>query len=310
MARDRSELTLLSKRFALRKVLINSGSMDARAPAPLCMLFDNGSLRPEATLNLRTIALRLQSVLGAKVEPVSLLHSSAIAPARLGGEKAQLLEPALRRRLQAGINDIVLVPLFFGPSAALTDYVPRRLRRLRRAFPAMRVRLGRCLVDPTGPGDARIATILADRVRAVIREGRLRRPSVMLVDHGSPQREVVAVRDGLGRQVRRLLAGKISRLAVASMERRPGPQYDFSDPLLAALLRRPEFAGRHVVVARQFIAPGRHAGPGGDIADICRAAERACPGLSIHLTDPIGDDPRLVDVLADRYREAQAATPD
>jgi sirohydrochlorin ferrochelatase len=309
MTRNRSELTLLAKGFALRKVLIRSGSMDARAPAPRCVLFDNGSLQPEATLNLRTIALRLQAALGVSVHPVSLLHSSAIAPAQLGGVPAQLLEPALKLLLKTGVNDFVLVPLFFGSSAALTVYVPQRLQHLRRAFPAMRVRLGRCLVDPKNRRDTRIAALLADRVRAVIRERRLRRPPVVLVDHGSPQPEVIAVRNWLGRQVRRLLMGRISRLAVASMERRRGAEYDFGDPLLATLLRRPEFARKNVVVARQFISPGRHAGPGGDVADICRAAEQAQPGLKIHLTHPIGDDPRLIDVLVDRYQEARGAAP-
>jgi len=302
-------LTLLSKRFALRKDLIDSGSMDARAPAPRCVLFDNGSLRPAATRNLRVIARRLQAALGVRVHPASLLHSSAIPAARLGGVPAQLLEPTLRRLLQAGGNDIVLLPLFFGPSAALTEYVPRRLRGLRRAFPAHRVCLARCLAGPADRRDTTIAVILADRVLAVMRARKLRRPRVVLVDHGSPRREVIAVRNELGRQVERILRKRISGFAVASMERRRGRKYAFGGPLLARLLRRPEYARTQVVVARQFLAPGRHAGPGGDIATICRAAERARPGLKIYLTPPIGDDPRLIGVLVDRYRQAQAAAP-
>lgn len=77
--------------------------MDACTSAPLCNLFDNGSLRPEATLNLRVIALRGQAVIGVDVRPVSLLYSSAIAPGVLGGIPAQILEPALRRLLKAGV---------------------------------------------------------------------------------------------------------------------------------------------------------------------------------------------------------------
>ena len=53
MARDRSELTLLSQGFALRKELIDSGPMDLHASVPLCVRFDNGSSRPEAARNLR-----------------------------------------------------------------------------------------------------------------------------------------------------------------------------------------------------------------------------------------------------------------
>jgi sirohydrochlorin ferrochelatase len=283
--------------------------MDLHASAPLCVLFDNGSLRPEAALNLRVIALRLQGSIGATVRPVSVLHSSAIAPGELGGLPAQILEPALRAWLQAGVNDFLLLPLFFGPSAALTEYVPQRLEHLRREFPALRARLGRWLVDSRNPRDTRLASILADNVRAVIRSRRLTRPNAVLVDHGSPQRDVVEVRDFLGRQAGRLLGKEIGRLAVASMERRSGPEYDFWEPLLAAVLRSAEFSRGHVVVARQFLSPGRHAGPAGDIADICTEAEQAQPGLKTHLTELMGGDPRLIEVLADRYRETRVSAP-
>jgi hypothetical protein len=309
MARDRSELTLLSQGFALRKELIDSGSMDVRASAPLCVLFDDGSLRSEATLNLRVIALRLQAAIGVTVRPVSLLHSSAIAPGELGGQPAQLLELALRAWLQTGVNDFLLLPLFFGPSAALTELVSQRLAQLRCEFPAMRARLGRWLVDPRNPRDTRLASILADNVRAVIRSRNLTRPNAVLVDRGSPQRAVVDVRDFLGRQAGRLLGKEIGRLAVASMERRSGPEYDFCEPLLAAVLRSAEFARGHVVVARRFLSPGRHAGPAGDIADIGTAAEQAQPGLKTHPTDLMGGDPRLIEVLADRYQAARASAP-
>ena len=93
------------------------------------------------------------------------------------------------------------------------------------------------------------------------------------------------------------------------MERRSAPDYGFCEPLLAAVLRRAEFARGHVVVARQLFSPGRHAGPAGDIADICTAAEQERPGLKTQLTGLMGGDPRLIEVLADRCREARASAP-
>jgi sirohydrochlorin ferrochelatase len=270
------------------------------------VLFDNGSLRPEAVLQLRLTALQLQAAIGVRVHPVSLLHSSAIAPERLGGVPAEILEPALVALLQARVTDLVLVPLFFGPSRALTEYVPRRLEHLRCQFPGRRVRLGHWLVDTGKTGDTRIAAILADNARLTIRSQHLTRPPVVLVDHGSPQREVIAVRDILGQQVAHFLDKEIDRLAVASMECRPGTEYDFCEPPLATLLHRPGFAQGHVVVVQQFLSPGRHAGPAGDLVNICNAAERAQPGLKTYLTNPIGADPRLIEVLADRYQEARA----
>ncbi|HRE81125.1 MAG TPA: cobalamin biosynthesis protein CbiX, partial [Opitutaceae bacterium] len=97
------------------------------SPLPICFLFDNGSLRSEATLELRKIAAALSSRLERPVLPVSLLHSSGVDPSLLGGQAAELLEPALRVHVAEGRNKAVLLPFFFGPSAALTRYLPERL---------------------------------------------------------------------------------------------------------------------------------------------------------------------------------------
>jgi len=309
MARSRSELTLLSKAVALRKEFIASLPMNSPPSGPRCLLFDNGSLRPESTRNLRAIARRLQEAIAVEVDAVSLLHSSAVSPDELDGVPARLLEPALDARLAAGSDDVVLLPLFFGPSAALTGYLPALLERLRCRHPNRRVLVGRWLVDPGDGCDFRIASVLAENVREVIAARGWRSPAVVLVDHGSPERAVVAVRDFLARQLAELLSGEVARLAAASMERRPGPEFDFCDPLLAAVLRLPEFFTSQVVVARQFFSPGRHAGPGGDVAEICAAAERACPQLRTAPTKLIGADLRLIPVLCDRYHEALERSP-
>jgi sirohydrochlorin ferrochelatase len=298
------ELTLLPKGLALRKEFIDPIPMEQPPFRPPCLLFDNGSLRPESTISLRTIARRLQEAIDVEVQAVSLLHSSALPPGDLGGEPARLLEPALDAWLAGGGGEIVLVPLFFGPSAALMDYLPRRLECLRQKHPGMRVRLAQWLVDCTAANDGRIASILADNVRATIAAHGLESPAVVLVDHGSPQRAVVEVRDFLAGQVAMQWSGAVSRLAAASMERRAGPEYDFCEPLLRTVLRRPEFGESKVVVAQQFLSPGRHAGPGGDVTGICAEAEQELPRLKTYRTGLIGADPRLIQVLRDRYREA------
>jgi sirohydrochlorin ferrochelatase len=268
---------------------------------PICLLFDNGSLRAASTFSLRRIANWLRPRLdGTDVRAVSLLHSSTIDAAELGGERAELLEPALAAAAARGENDVVLLPLFFGPSAAVTDYVPERLNVLRKKFPDLRVRMARWLVDVNAADDMRIADILADGVRRAATGAGWSRPKVALVDHGSPQRGVAAVRDFLGGQLRRRLGGEV---AVASMERRPEPEFAFTEPLLAGLLGHKDFGQGEVVVALQFLSPGRHAGPGGNIADICAGAMRAQPGLQVVPTGLVGEDERLADVLAERYRE-------
>ena len=273
---------------------------------PTCFLFDNGSLRAASTLNLRAVAKSLERAIGAPVRAVSLLHSSGVAADDLGGEPAQLLKPALQGWLGENSRaEAVALPFFFGPSAALTDYVPERLGALAGKFPESKIRLASWLVHPGEP-DTRIAEALADATRRVVVEHVLARPKVVLVDHGSPQQRVAVVRNHLGAQVTRLLGEEIAVLDVASMERRPGPEYAFNDPLLATRLTTEPFDVGDVVLALQFLSPGRHAGTAGDIAQICEAARAERPKLRTWMTEPIGADERVIEVLAQRYREALA----
>lgn len=271
----------------------------------VCFLFDNGSLRAESTLSLRKVAEGLAGHAGCPVQAVSLLHSSAVPADALGGLPARLLEPALVEFFAVNPEgEAWLVPLFFGPSAALTDYLPARITSIRSRFPAARLRVARWLVDPRET-DVRIAEILADRIRSAMRARNWTKPKVILTDHGSPQPAVAVVRDHLAAQVKALLGAEIADLVAASMERREGDAYAFNEPLLATALRREPFCRGNTVVALQFLSPGRHAGAGGDIADICRQAEAESPGLITHMTETIAGDARLIEVLAQRLADAR-----
>jgi len=270
--------------------------------APTTFLVDNGSLAPEATRQLRRLAAALAARVGSPVAPVSLLHASGVPADQLDGVPAEILEPALDRRARAGEREFVLVPLFFGPSRALTDYVPDRVAALRARWPDLQVRLAPTLFQP---GDRRLAEILAAQVRAVD-------PSperVVLVDHGSPVRVVTEVRDALVTQLREELGRDVAAVDGACMERRPGAEYDFNGPLLADLLARDGWNAGRVTVAMQFLLPGRHAGPAGDVAEICRAAEERSPGLRTRLTPLVCEHPRLVEILSDRWQAGLTLKP-
>lgn len=266
-------------------------------PAPLSLLMDNGSLEPAATLGLRGLAAKLGERIGQRVEPVSLLHSSAVPAERLEGTPAEILEPALERRIAAGYGAFLVVPLFFGPSGALTDYLPKRLAHLRTKHPTLNVKVAAPLFVT---GDDRLARILADQVRTLNSTSR----HVALVDHGSPARAVNDVRNELAGQLAGLL-GPDFTVAPSSMERRKGADYDFCEPLLERLLRLPGWNAGEVIVAMQFLLPGRHAGPDGDVAQVCREAEAASGGaLQTTMTGLVGEHPLLIDILADRWRAA------
>jgi sirohydrochlorin ferrochelatase len=264
-------------------------------PEPLILLVDNGSLEPAAALALRELAAKLATRIGRAVEPVSLLHSSAIDPAKLGGRPAEILFPALERRVALGQDEFVVLPLFFGPSRALTEYLPENLARLQAKLPRLRVTVAPPL---HAPGDERLARILAEHITTELDASGASR--VVVVDHGSPAPAVAVVRNDLARQVAALLGSRAAAVSPASMERRAGPEYDFCNPLLADLLATPPWNAGPVIVAMQFLLPGRHGGPGGDVAEICRAAEAASPGLRTRMTRLVAEHPLLVDILTDR----------
>ncbi|AQU83865.1 MULTISPECIES: sirohydrochlorin chelatase [unclassified Halomonas] len=265
-------------------------------------LVDNGSLRPQATHNLRRVAAELSQKLGETVQAASLLHSNKIPPEEVGGIPAITLGPAVERSAEQGASEIIVLPFFFGPSKALTGYLPERMAAMQERFPHVKVRLAQPLVDERGDNDLRLAQLLADNVCGKLQPGTT--PRVALVDHGSPIPEVTAVRNRLAGQLSVLLADEVACVAAASMERREGDEYRFNEPLLEHLLDTPEFQSGSVILAMLFLSPGRHAGEGGDIAEICADAEQRHSSLSTTITALVGEHPGIVDILHTRLRQA------
>jgi len=317
------------------------------------LLVDNGSLAPAAVLALREVATRFSAKVGRPIFPVSLAHSDKIPAAELGGKGAQCVEAFLREECArggdkcvslggdecaslggercasaVGERDFVVLPFFIGPSRAVTRALPKLVEKLRAEFPDLRVRIAPVL---HAAGDDILARILADRVRAVLREiGKTAcktetetRVRVALVDHGSPVPEVTAVRDEVAQQLDALLSSdaRVSEVAACSMERRPGGAYAFNEPLLETLIAREKWRDGAatqslIIVAQLFLLPGRHAGPGGDwrasaggdecaslggdIAQICARAQERSPNLQTVQTEPLATHPLIVDLLAQR----------
>lgn len=264
-------------------------------------LVDNGSLRPAATRNLRRIAALLSQQTGETVCAASLLHSHKIPADELEGTPALTLGPAAERSAEQGATEIIVLPFFFGPSKALTDYLPERMATLQARFPNVSARVAQPLVDERGDNDLRLARLLADNVREHLNDTR---PRVALVDHGSPIPEVTAVRNRLAGQLSVLLADEVACVAAASMERREGEAYRFNEPLLQNLLNNPDFHDGPVVLAMLFLSPGRHAGEEGDIAEICQDAQQRHPALNVVATRLVGEHSGIVDILHSRLCQA------
>ena len=202
---------------------------------PVTLLLDNGSSRPESTLNLRRLAAVLGERVGQTVHPVSLLHANRVPADALGGRKAHTFEPFLRRQVQAGVRDFLVLPLFFGPSAALTGFIPETVETLQAEHGPFDLRLAEVL-RPLPEGEPRLVRILLDNLAQAWGGAAPAGHRVVLVDHGSPLPAVTAVRRWLARRMAEALPG--TELLEAVMERRPGPESDFNGPLLAEVLGR------------------------------------------------------------------------
>jgi sirohydrochlorin ferrochelatase len=273
--------------------------------SPYIFLIDNGSLRADSVFALRGLAAQLSERVGLKVEPVSLLHSSKVPASELGGVAARVVKPTLRRLIATGARKFVFVPLFLGPSRAITDYLPELIAEARVSAPDLQVVVADTLagVDLTAP-DMRLAEMLADNVRLTMQAAGLSHPRVALVDHGTPAEVVNQVRNAVAGQLAVLLQTEVAAVAACSMERREGSEYDFNEPLLERIAQLDGWASADVIVALFFLLPGRHAGAGGDVAEICDGLIAQDTLRSTVRTPLLGEHPQLVDILVDRLRAA------
>jgi sirohydrochlorin ferrochelatase len=254
------------------------------------LLVDNGSLRPEATRELRRLSAEVAQLLGQEVAPVSVLHSHKIDPALLDGEPAVIFEHAVQQAKTDGIAELIVLPLFIGPSLALSEYLPKVFSEANPG--AMRLSIREPLFDP---GDLdELPGMLIDNLKST---GWTKGSgTVFLCDHGSPIPKVTLCRDTLAAVLRKELGLKEDELIACSMERREGPAYAFNEPLLADALRQ---ARGDAVILMLFLLPGRHAGPDGDVATIAKANIPA--GVRWKLSPLLGTHPALPALLERRH---------
>lgn len=262
-------------------------------------LVDNGSLAPAATLELRVLAAALTERLEQKVEAVSLLHSHKVDAAELGGMEATIVKRRMRASFAAGRRRFIILPLFLGPSRAISEYLPVLLGELREECPEMEVVVADCLLGKSvDHPDARLVQMLADHVRVADPEGTM---EVALVDHGTPAPEVNRLRNAVARDLGELLGREV---VACSMERREGAEYDFNEPLLEHLPLQANFKGGRLLAAMFFLLPGRHAGAGGDVAQIGAELVKSGAYEEVVCTALLGRHPLLIDLLAERLLEA------
>ena len=258
------------------------------------VLVDNGSVRAPATLGMRRLARLLSHLTpgNMRVEPISLRFANRVPKTDLEGEPASVLvDTDAVRAKTAGASHVAVVPLFLGPSAAVTREIPLALDAALGPL-GIRFSVAKPLVDldvdeDFDPSSCRVTRMLA---RAAAREGLTENTRIVLVDHGSPNIRVTHVRRALAARLRRVL----SPLPVwdCSMERRPEREYDFNEPLLERVFDLGGLGGvpGPVVVVPAFLFAGNHAGAGGDDERILDAARDENPELTIRLAGLLFDE--------------------
>lgn len=272
---------------------------DARAESRVVLL-DNGSVNPDSVLAGRKLAEALSSRIGEPVDLVSVAHSDRIAPGDLGGVPARTWESYLANSADSGIRELRVVPLFFGPSFALRK-AKKAAVTAGRGGSGFETLWADCLVSVDGDDDA-LGRILADSVLQVLNtvDSDDPRPRVLLVDHGSPFAEVTERRDLAASLLAEALGSRVEKVVACSMERREGEAYDFNEPTLERALASAKKEGAtRLILCYLFLFPGRHAGPGGDIDQICQS-QGWDPESDFLKTGLIGENPRLPELLQAR----------
>jgi len=249
-------------------------------------LVDNGSLEPAAHRNLRHVAAALTRATGPLVHAVSWKHSDRIAAAALDATPAWTLGAFVRAMHALGQREFLFVPFFISAQGAIGSSLRSDLEKLRTELGELTFEFTAGLADRNA-----LAAIVTTRIREAKAARSLVRPPVVVVDHGGPSAASAHLRNHLADTVRSQLGDEVGPVAAASME-------GDHPPLLAAQLRAPGFAGNEVIVAQLFLSPGRHAGPGGDIEEICTDSGTRC-----HRTELVGTHPLAIATLAAALRE-------
>jgi len=268
---------------------------------PVIILTDNGSVRENATRQLRTLSKTLSEKTGYLIHPVSLKHADRIPAEKLDGKPAQIFQTFMRKKLSEGESDFILLPIFFGESKALTSFVSEEVNSLKQDFGHFKFEVAD-VIYPLPSGELLLTQIIYEHIQFTIKQNSLPMKNLVLVDHGSPSPRVTEVRKHLANTIQKELPDGCF-LEQAVMERRVDKKYDFNGDLLKDwILKKVKEGETSVVVILMFFLPGRHAGEGGDIVEICNSVMDEHPGFKICISPLITEHPAFISILEKRLK--------
>ena len=131
-------------------------------------------------------------------------------------------------------------------------------------------------------------------------------PTPSLPPHGQVLQTAGPLEE-VGRELKKMMADRISGFSTCSMERRDREEYDFNKPLLENLLAEKKEEYDEMLVAQLFLSPGRHAGEGGDLDRICSSFADSSPSHRLVRTDLLGTHPSVIEIIADRIEQDRSS---
>jgi sirohydrochlorin ferrochelatase len=124
------------------------------------------------------------------------------------------------------------------------------------------------------------------------------KPAILLVDHGSRRAEANEQLEWIARQLRDREPGRIVR--VAHME--------IASPTIAeGIAACVEAGARKIVVHPYLLAPGRHSRE--DIPALATEATADHPGVTVRVSEPLGEHEKLIDVVLERVNAVDDPSP-
>lgn len=268
------------------------------------LLVDNGSVRANATQQLRQLAKKLSDKTQQLIHPVSLQHANKIPVEQINGTPARIFAEFMAEKLSEGEREFILLPLFFGKSKALSSFIPDNSELLKEKFGDFSLHIAE-VIYPLPKGEALLSEIIIEHITNTAKKHKLPLKNIALVDHGSPIPRVTEVRKHIAQTVQHKLPDDAT-LEQAVMERREGKEYDFNGDLLKDwLIKKAESGETSAIVALLFFLAGRHAGEGGDIAEICEEVMNQYPDFKIFITPLISEHDSLLSILHSRLNQLE-----
>lgn len=125
--------------------------------------------------------------------------------------------------------------------------------------------------------------------------------AIILVDHGSRLPESNALLDEVAQALARRFPDRFPIVEPAHM--------DIAEPSIATAYDRCVARGAlHLIICPYFLGPGKHWTA--DIPRLAAAAQGHHPGTTYHVTATLGLDDLMLDLLAKRISECEAAAFD